>query len=55
MKAGCTKERLNMDEQIISMIQQGSATAFIDGTMASNLAYRPQFVSNNMNCKGLYI
>lgn len=36
-----------MDEQIINIIQQGNTTAFIDGTVTSNLAYRPQFVSNN--------
>lgn len=31
----------------ITYLQQGLATAFIDSTVSSNLAYKPQFVSNN--------
>ena len=31
----------------ILQLQQGLHTAFIDATNSSNLAYRPQFVSNN--------
>ena len=31
----------------IKQIQEGVHTAFIDGNMNSNLAYRPQFISNN--------
>ena len=32
---------------IIKQIQQGLATAFIDADNTSNLAYKPQFISNN--------
>ena len=31
----------------INHLQQGFTTAFIDSTVSSNLAYKPQFVSNN--------
>ena len=31
----------------ITHLQQGLVTAFIDSTVSSNLAYKPQFVSNN--------
>ncbi len=31
----------------ITHLQQGLTTAFIDSTVSSNLAYKPQFVSNN--------
>jgi len=31
----------------IHQLQQGLHTAFIDANNSSNLAYRPQFVSNN--------
>ncbi|MDD6036701.1 MAG: DEAD/DEAH box helicase [Lachnospiraceae bacterium] len=31
----------------INHLQQGLTTAFIDSTVSSNLAYKPQFVSNN--------
>jgi len=31
----------------ITNLQQGLTTAFIDNTVSSNLAYKPQFVSNN--------
>ena len=36
-----------MNQTIITDITQGLTTAFIDHTVSSNLAYRPQFVSNN--------
>lgn len=36
-----------MIQTIITDITQGLTTAFIDHTVSSNLAYRPQFVSNN--------
>lgn len=36
-----------MNQTIITEITQGLTTAFIDHTVSSNLAYRPQFVSNN--------
>ena len=36
-----------MKEQIITQIQQGMHTAFIDAGTMSNLAYKPQFISNN--------
>ena len=31
----------------VVQLEQGLQTAFIDSTVNSNLAYRPQFVSNN--------
>ena len=31
----------------IDEVRLGFETAYIDGTVASNIAYRPQFVSNN--------
>lgn len=31
----------------ISELRNGFETAYIDGSVASSLAYRPQFVSNN--------
>ena len=36
-----------MNQTIITDITQGLTTVFIDHTVSSNLAYRPQFVSNN--------
>ena len=36
-----------MNQTIITDITQGLTTAFIDHAVSSNLAYRPQFVSNN--------
>lgn len=36
---------MNQDER--SNLKQGLATAFIDQNISSNLAYKPQFVSNN--------
>ena len=36
-----------MNQTIITNITQGLTTAFIDHTVSSNLAYRPQFISNN--------
>lgn len=36
-----------MNKDKINQLNQGFNTAFIDYTAASNLAYRPQFVSNN--------
>ena len=31
----------------LNELRLGFETAYIDGTVASNLAYKPQFVSNN--------
>lgn len=31
----------------IEELKAGLQTAYIDGNLASNVAYRPQFVSNN--------
>ena len=31
----------------IVLLEQGLTTAFIDGSISSNLAYKPQFISNN--------
>ena len=39
------EKRLPMEK--ITQIKQGLGTAFIDSEIASNLAYKPQFVSNN--------
>lgn len=36
-----------MDKTIIDELYSGYKTAYIDGTTASNLSYKPQFVSNN--------
>ncbi len=36
-----------MAESDVSQIEQGLITAFVDVQVASNLAYKPQFVSNN--------
>lgn len=36
-----------MTEEKINQIKNGIATAYIDGAVASNIAYKPQFVSNN--------
>lgn len=36
-----------MNQEKIVPLEQGFATAFIDRHISSNLAYRPQFVSNN--------
>ena len=33
--------------EIIKDIRQGFETAYINGTLASNLEYKPSFVSNN--------
>lgn len=35
-----------MSDNVIQL-EQGLKTAFIDSSVNSNLAYRPQFVSNN--------
>ena len=35
-----------MDKKI-TQLEQGLATAFIDASISSNLAYKPQFISNN--------
>ena len=34
-------------QEKITELKKGLSTAFIDQTMYSNLAYRPEFVSNN--------
>ncbi len=36
-----------MTEERLLEMRNGFETAFIDGTVASNLAYKPQFISNN--------
>ncbi|MDE7257992.1 MAG: DEAD/DEAH box helicase [Lachnospiraceae bacterium] len=36
-----------MDKSIINELYSGYTTAYIDGSVASNIFYRPQFVSNN--------
>lgn len=36
-----------MDKNMISELYSGYKTAYIDGTTASNLSYKPQFISNN--------
>ena len=36
-----------MQHNILSELRNGFETAFIDGTVSSNLAYKPQFISNN--------
>ena len=36
-----------MNNDLITQLQQGMQTAFIDAETTSNLAYKPQFISNN--------
>lgn len=36
-----------MEKQKIEFLQQGLTTAFINSDVSSNLAYKPQFISNN--------
>lgn len=36
-----------MDKHTIEELKQGTETAFIDKNISSNLAYKPQFISNN--------
>lgn len=36
-----------MEQEKILQLQQGLTTAFINQTVSSNLAYKPQFISNN--------
>lgn len=36
-----------MDQDIINELYSGYKTAYIDGSVASNISFRPQFVSNN--------
>ena len=39
--------RNKMIQDRLQEMRSGFETAFIDGTVASNLAYKPQFISNN--------
>lgn len=36
-----------MKSDKMSMMKEGFATAYIDGTVASEITYRPQFISND--------
>lgn len=36
-----------LKNEVIKNIRQGVETAYIDGSLASNFAYQPGFVSNN--------
>ena len=36
-----------MDANVINELQNGLSAAYINGSMAANLAYKPAFVSNN--------
>ncbi|WP_310603611.1 hypothetical protein [Anaerosporobacter sp.] len=36
-----------MNNEKITQLQQGLATAFVDSNTSSNLAHKPHFVSNN--------
>ena len=36
-----------MDANVINELQNGLSAAYIDGTVAANLVYKPAFVSNN--------
>lgn len=38
-----------MTEEILKELRDGQETAYINGKVASNLAYKPQFISNNYN------
>ena len=39
--------KLDVTQEIIEQLREGMETAFVDKTVSSNLAYKPQFVSNN--------
>lgn len=45
------EKMLNMENTMsnttLTQLQEGLTTAYIDGTAAANLAYKPAFVSNN--------
>ena len=36
-----------MNEQMIQKLRNGLETAFVNSNVSSNLAYKPQFISNN--------
>ncbi len=36
-----------MNQEIYENLRMGFETAYIDGRISSNLAFKPQFVSNN--------
>ena len=36
-----------MDANVIKDLQNGLSAAYINGSVAANLAYKPAFVSNN--------
>ena len=36
-----------MDANVINELQNGLSAAYINGSVAANLAYKPAFVSNN--------
>ena len=36
-----------MDTNVINELQNGLSAAYINGSVAANLAYKPAFVSNN--------
>ena len=36
-----------MTQEKLLELRSGFETSYIDGTVASNLAYKPQFISNN--------
>ena len=36
-----------MDVNVINELQNGLSAAYINGSVAANLAYKPAFVSNN--------
>ena len=38
---------MNYKSKEESLLREGCVTAFIDKTYPSNLAYKPQFISNN--------
>lgn len=40
-------EELALKKNLVSEINNGLETAFIDSTIDSNLAYRPQFITND--------
>jgi len=36
-----------MEQRKLAELRNGLETAYIDGTVPSNLAFKPQFISNN--------
>lgn len=47
IKIICDKEGDILKEELMQDLKQGFETAYMNGSLASNLEYKPSFVSNN--------